>query len=156
MTDQGITLHILGDVVYLSGVMDEVSNLSVLLKCSEPLRLNFKGVTRLNSTGVRNLLQFLSQWGPKRLEYHECSCELVDQFNMIPALLGSKAHPYEIKSLYVPYECQACSYDQEILEDLGPIEEHVRQGNGLPTRVCPKCSSTFQVISEAYFVFLNG
>ncbi len=155
MADQGITLEVREGVVYLSGVMDEVANLSSLLNQPEPLYLNFKGVTRFNSSGVRNLLLFLSRWGSKELVYQECPCELIDQFNMIPALLGTSSHSYKIKSLYVPFECRSCPHDEEVLEELAPIEADLRQGGGLPTRVCPNCSSTLHVISEAFFVFLD-
>jgi rubredoxin len=155
MADQGVTLEVKDDVVYLSGVMDESADLSSLLNRPEPLSLNFKGIKRFNSTGIRNLLRFLSHWGSRKLEYLECPCEFIDQINMIPALLGHRPNFYTIKSLFVPYECRSCSYDDEQLQELAAIEPTLRDGKHLDSRVCPQCGASLQVISEAYFAFLQ-
>ena len=87
MAGQGIKIVSKDGVFFLSGVLDEYADLTALAEAAEPLRLNFKGISRFNSIGIRGLLKFLFAWGAKGLIYEECPSEFVDQANMIPALL---------------------------------------------------------------------
>lgn len=154
MAEQGIKIAEKNGIVFLSGIMDEASDLSSLLGHSEPLILNFKEVTRFNSTGIRNILRFCAQWGTKRLEYIDCPCDLIDQINMIPALLGPKGS-YSVNTLFVPYECRSCGFSEEVLDSVKIYDLALKSGSPLPSKVCPKCAGTMAVISESYFVFLN-
>lgn len=153
MAEQGIKIVEKDGAFHLSGILNEYADFSTLLKKPEPLRLNMREVSRLNSIGVRNLLKFLAEWGTKAFIYDECPSEFIDQINMIPALLGTKGHG-KIKNLFVPYECPSCDHEEEVL---CPIEDFqgVSKGQEAPKRKCSKCGSQATVLTDSFFVFLT-
>jgi hypothetical protein len=155
MLDQGITIEVQGDVVYLSGDMNENADLMPLLNCPEPLIINLSKVRRFNSTGIRNLLKFLQKWGSRQLSYQECPCDFIDQVNMIPSLLGQGSPGYSIVSLSMPYECRNCNYEDEIIENIETVKAVVGEDNQSTKKLCPQCASPLFLISEAYLVFLT-
>src|SRR5690606_31473784 len=110
------------------------------------LQLNIKGLTRLNSIGIRNLLKFLNKWGARPFSYIECTSEFIDQVNMIPALLGTGGHG-KIVDLYVPFECDECGHEHEFY---GKVDEFNEEE---PVRACPKCGGEMFVLSDSFFVF---
>lgn len=154
MSDQGIKIVEKDGVVHLSGVLNEYADFSGLTAKAEPLRLNMKEVSRLNSIGIRNLLKFLSDWGSKAFSYDQCPSEFIDQINMIPALLGTKAHG-KVLSLYVPYECSACDHDDEVLAQADDFRAGIKAGREPPKRPCPKCGQEMAVLTDSFFVFLS-
>src|SRR5689334_16178520 len=88
--DPGIKIVEKEGIFHLSGILNEYADFSALLTQKEPLRLDMREVTRLNSIGIRNLLKFLADWSPRKFIYLNCPSEFIDQVNMIPALLGNK------------------------------------------------------------------
>ena len=155
MADQGITIEVRAEVVYLSGYMNENADLSSLLNRMDPLILNLKNVLRFNSTGIRNLLKFLNKWGSRPLIYQDCPCDFIDQVNMIPALLGQPEGTYKIQSLFMPYECRTCGYESEDLEQFDTVVKIVGSDRQITKKPCPKCASPLHLISEAYLFFLD-
>jgi hypothetical protein len=153
MADQGIKIVSKDGVFFLSGVLDEYADLTALEEAAEPLRLNFKGISRFNSIGIRGLLKFLFSWGSKGLIYEECPSEFVDQANMIPALLGAKKQGV-ILSLFVPYECTACDFDEEVLSRTSDLQKSLAAGAEL-TKNCPSCGGKMEVPAESFFHFLK-
>src|SRR4051794_8250490 len=114
MGDTGFSIVEKDGVCFLDGVLNEYADFGKLAKKAEPLRLNIRKVSRLNSIGIRNLLKFLSEWGPKAFTYEDCPSEFIDQINMIPALLGTQRQ-CKVVSMFVPYECNSCDHEEEIL-----------------------------------------
>jgi hypothetical protein len=153
LAEHGIKIVEKDGVFLLSGVLNEYADFSSLLAQQPPLKLNLRNVSRLNSIGIRNLLKFLADWGPKPFEYHETPSEFVDQVNMIPALLGPKGHG-QIKTLFVPYECTKCDHEAETLCKIEEFEP-VKEGNEAPVRKCPKCGGEMAVLTDSFFVFLT-
>lgn len=153
MADRGIKIVSKDGVFFLSGVLDEFADLSALVEASEPLRMNLKGVSRFNSIGIRGLLKFLFAWGGKGLIYEECPSEFVDQANMIPALLGTKKQGV-ILSLFVPYECTSCDFDEELLSRTDELQKTLAAGGAL-TKSCPSCGGKMEVPAESFFHFLK-
>lgn len=154
MSDQGMKIVEKDGVVHLSGVLNEYADFSSLLTRTEPLRLNMRQVSRLNSIGIRNLLKFLADWGSKAFSYDQCPSEFVDQLNMIPALLGTKSHG-EVLSLYVPYECSNCDHDEDVLAKTADFSDKIKAGQEPPKHPCPKCGSQMAVLTDSFFVFLE-
>jgi hypothetical protein len=152
MAEQGIKIVEKDGAFHLSGVLNEYADFSSLLGQREPLRLNMKAVSRLNSIGIRNLLKFLSDWGPRAFTYEECPSEFIDQVNMIPALLGSKNNG-KIESLFVPYECPACDHEDEVLSKVSDFA-HVPAGGEGPSRTCAKCGGKMTILTDSFFIFL--
>jgi len=151
--DQGLKIVEEGGIHYLTGELNEYADLSSLLSQPGPLVLNLRGVSRLNSIGIRNLLKFLADWGAKAITYDECPCEFIDQINMIPALLGTKEHA-TIRSLFVPYECRKCEHEDEVL---GALEDFTSgdEGGSTAVRKCPNCGEDMTVLTDSFFVFLS-
>ena len=104
-----------GDRVYLSGIINENSDFTPLLTAPSPLRIDFSGVQRINSVGVRSWMRFLSLWDDsKAIEYWECSVVIVDQLSIIGSLRGVRTRVATIKSVCLPTECTACARESEI------------------------------------------
>lgn len=103
------------DIIYLSGVIDENSDFSPLLLEVAPLRLDFKGIQRINSIGVRSWLRFLTQWNDKPMEYHNCPPVIVDQLEIIGALRGIRKRAAFVASAWLPAECAHCRKEIEVL-----------------------------------------
>lgn len=152
MAEQGMQIVEKDGVVHLSGVLNEYADLSSLLGHQTPLRLNLRGLTRLNSIGIRNFLKFLADWGSAAIVYEECPSEFVDQVNMIPALMGSKNNA-KIESFFVPFECLKCDFDDDILSQTSEIID-IRSAGGALEQSCPKCNGKMSVFSESFFAFL--
>ncbi len=153
MAEQGIKIVEKGGVFHLSGVLNEYADFSPLLTQTAPLQLNMREVSRLNSIGVRNLLKFLADWGAKPFSYDQCPSEFIDQINMIPALLGPKSQGV-VKSLFAPYECNSCDFEDEVLSPTSTFAA-IATGGESPRRTCPKCSGSMTVLTESFFVFLT-
>ena len=153
MAEQPFKIAEKDGVFHLSGVLNEYADFSTLLNRPEPLQLNMRGVSRLNSIGIRNLLKFLSDWGSKAFSYDECPSEFVDQINMIPALLGPKGQG-KVLTLFVPYECDSCDHDEEVLGNIEDFRSSVQAGLGPPKRRCSKCGEPMTVLTDSFFVFL--
>lgn len=151
--EQGIKITEKDGAFHLSGVLNEYADLSPLLKRPEPLRINLEQVSRLNSIGIRNLLKFLADWGAKAFQYENVPSEFIDQINMIPALLGTKHHG-KVATLYVPYECTDCDFEEEVLSKCDDYAA-VAKGGDAPKRKCPKCGSSTGVLTDSFFVFLQ-
>lgn len=152
MAEQGIKIVEKDGVFHLSGVLNEYADFSQLLGKSQPLRLNLKGLQRLNSIGIRNLLKFLSDFGDRELIYEECPSEFIDQINMIPALMGVKKN-CKIKSLFVPLECSACDHEDEVLSEVSAL--NLAPGaTPTPTHTCSKCGGKMSILTDSFFIFL--
>jgi hypothetical protein len=142
-----------GDTFYLAGVINENSDFSSLLAESAPLRLNFKGIERINSIGVRSWMRFLTQWNDQPLEYHECSVAIVDQISIISSLRGIRKKAAQVVSAYAPTECLACGREGEVLI----TQADFKRDPSLLTLLapCPHCKGAHQyVISD--FTALMG
>jgi len=146
MAEVGIKIEVRGGVHFLSGELNEYSDFEGMKNATPPLILNMKGVERLNSIGIRNLLKFLNNWGSQPFVYQECRAEFIDQINMIPALLGVK-NVGKVETLFAPFECDNCSFEEEVL---GKAEDF--EGDE-PVRPCPKCGSEMIVVSDSFFIF---
>lgn len=153
MAEQGVKIKEQDGTFYLSGVLDEYADLTPLLTKPAPLCLNVRGLTRFNSIGIRNLLRFLSSWGAKPFVYAEAPSELIDQINMIPALLGVKGQG-TVASLLVPYECPACSHEEEVLDRTDAYRAFAKGGPS-PVKPCPSCGKDMTVMIDSFFVFLE-
>src|SRR5690606_17936891 len=120
----------------------------------EPLRLNLRGMSRLNSIGIRNLLKFISAWSPKTFIFEECPSVFIDQVNMIPALTGVKGQG-SIETFYVPYECEDCGREEDFLGKAADYASLLKAGKDVPQQICGGCGGPMLVLTDSYFVFLT-
>ena len=73
--------------------------------------------------------------------------------NAIARVWVSRGHG-KIINLFVPYECESCEFEEEVLGDVGQYVA-VAQGGEAPKRKCPKCAGTMNVLTDSFFVFLS-
>ena len=142
-----------GDRVFLSGVINENSDFSSLVSETSPLRIDFSGVERINSIGVRNWMLFLTKWDDqKAIEYHQCSAPIVDQLGVIVSLKGVRKKVAEVKSIRILAECGTCNQEATV-----PITaDDYRKNKDLQTylKPCKDCGNpTFATIHNLSDVF---
>lgn len=129
-----------GDRVYLSGVINENSDFTPLLQETSPLKIDFSGVQRINSVGVRSWMRFLSLWDDaKKIEYWECSVVIVDQLSIIGSLRGIRTKVAAVMSVYLPTECSSCATEFE----LRISDEDYKKDGTLQSylKPCPQCGA---------------
>lgn len=147
------------DVTFLkvSGVVDEDNTLAGSLKKIDgrTVIVDLSEVTRINSCGVRDWVNWLNDLGArgKRVIFVRCSPCIVNQINLVNNFVGGGM----VKSFFAPYYCPRCDLEQmELLQVEAfagmpqPAAPPVRGGN------CNQvtCEMGFDDIEEAYFAFL--
>lgn len=146
-------------VIALIGDINERTDLGEIFRGLESTRItvSLKGVTRINSCGVRdwvNTLKPLQGNFQIKIEYVECSRAIVDQLNMIVNFLNSG----NMVSFYAPYYCDQCDEEHEkliVIAEHFPGEENLEEPEA-PDFECPICGKTmeFNEDEEKYFSFL--
>ena len=126
-------------IFILEGRITENADFSILEEAVEPLRLNMRGVSQINSTGVMNFLRFLDRWGARPFEYHECHGPFLEQLTMISVMFGPNGAWGKLISFLVPYECMECG--SEKLELWRADDPRLPLADfEFPVLVCPSCS----------------
>lgn len=140
-------------VASLQGSVDENTNFTALaseLKGISALRFDLSGVSRINSCGVRDWVNFIRTFpSTVRLELDKCSPVVVTQVNLISNFAGNA----KILSVNAPFVCEACGHERELTVD-------VREGRRPTFEVgaCPSCKKMewiFDDVEESYFSFLR-
>ena len=89
--------------VHLTGLLNQVGPNCVF---------NFRDVTMVNSCGVRAWINFMREFEKgRKIEFSECTPEVVLQINMIPSFKGQA----KINSVYGQYSCGKCNHKQRML-----------------------------------------
>lgn len=134
--------------------MHEVNN-------SQILTLDLKGVTRINSSGIRLWMQWMG--GIKALSpqavliVRYCPRFIVDLMNGIRDFLPS---PFIVQSFYVPFFCEKCN---AVKDELFTRNVNFRETDeepdkvALPKVICSGCNSEMEpdFFPESYFRFLK-
>jgi anti-anti-sigma regulatory factor len=136
----------------LAGEITEDSDFSALLAAAgKTLVLDLADVKRINSTGVREWINFVSALGKngRKLVLERCSTPIVQQLNMISNFRGNST----IKSVYAPYYCAECDEPHARLIDLSaPLPDL-----DAPF-ACPSCGTDmeFDDLPDSYLSFHEG
>lgn len=136
--------------IALSGFLDENSalpRLEPLAKLSKIL-FNFAAVSRVNSCGVRDWVNFMAKLAASEVHYVDCPMVVVKQLNVVPDFHGKA----KIDSFYAPYFCESCDAESLKLLTASAVQ------NGQPPAVaCPTCNKPmgFDAIPNQYFSFLK-
>lgn len=144
-------------VYHLSGRMDEYSEFDSLVMVPQPLRLNIGRISSINSVGVRKFLAFTLSYSPKKFEFLECTPEFIANVNVIPQMLGSPADETQIKTFYVPFSCENCKRNENILYERTAIKLNA-DGEVIPPKAkCSRCAEDLDLDVEPteYFMFLT-
>jgi hypothetical protein len=140
--------------VELRGEIDENADFSELQRTlNGNVELRLDGVTRINSCGVREWVNFVRGLDRLRaLHFSRCSPPVVLQLNTIYNFRG----PARVSSFFAPYVCEACHADENKLLD---VEEHFpdRAHPHVPAFRCKRCGGVmvFDELPERYLSFLE-
>lgn len=123
----------------------------LLARASADVAIDLSGVSRINSTGVREWIQFITKLEETalRLRLARCSVPIVQQLNMISNFTG---HAMVI-SAYTPWFCETCDDEYTVLFDLERDPEELLS----KSYPCPVCDSDepmeFDDLPDHYFAF---
>lgn len=140
-------------VAQLEGEINENADFSELrLRLRGDVTLELDGITRVNSCGVREWVNFVRTLeGVRNLRFARCSPTVVLQLNTIYNFRG----PARVTSFLAPYVCEVCRVDEYKLLD---VEEHFadRHHPTVPAFRCARCGGVmmFDELPERYLSFL--
>jgi hypothetical protein len=134
-----------GNTLFISGIIDENADLSSLLQEQAPLSIDFSGVTRINSVGLRTWMRFMTLWGDKPLNYLECPISVTDQIIIIPALRGIKKQVATVVSGVLPYDCPSCRHQADIRVERSQVVPKTDTAVEHPK--CPACSKVMDLVN---------
>ncbi len=101
-----------GKLISLKGTIDEDTDFSQVTKAAGvPLTINFKGVTSINSCGIRTWVNVIKELASTEVKYEECTPLIVRQMNMVPSFLGHA----KVVSAFVPYVCDDCESEKLVI-----------------------------------------
>lgn len=139
-----------GTHVVLYGEISEATTFGELRRLKGRVVMDFAGVKRINSFGVRELLNFLEALRrDAQVEAVRCSPAFVNQLNLLPEL----SRKIMVKSILAPLECPGCLQESE-------AEVQVTHGGAraeLPNVKCDDCGRPMELSEpeERYFAFLQ-
>jgi len=108
-----VSIQIKNNEIFIEGVIDGAADFSSILEesFSGLVKIDTKAVKRVNSTGVRQWVEFIKNFDYKIL-HRNCSVSVIEQFNMVPQFFGKNS---DIESFHAPYFCEECDEEHEIL-----------------------------------------
>lgn len=134
----------------LSGRIDEYADLGPLAEAlPQSATLDLSGLTRINSIGVREWMDFVATFGEKVVRLERCAPVFVDQLNTIANFAGSA----EVTSVLCEYECEHDSALALVQVDVSAA----RQGEYATPPSCARCGSvmTAAVENKTFFRFVR-
>jgi hypothetical protein len=137
-------------VVLMYGEITESVSFGELTQLKGRVAFDLAGVRRINSFGVRELLNFLDLLARScQVEGERCSSAVVMQLNMLPEFSSR----LRVKSLLVPLECPRCLSEHEIPVEL--TSPNVRPK--IPPTRCDRCKTAMQMSEpeDRYFAFIE-
>lgn len=130
------------------GAIDDGAQLGAISSMAPAITFNFRGVTSINSVGVRKYLDFVDSWRALKVTYEDVPHVLVDAFLMLPSLLGPQENTAQISSLQIAYQCTRCKDTHDLF--VKTEELSLKQGElAVPVRVCPSCAGYLTVEDHA-------
>jgi hypothetical protein len=141
-------------VIYFSGLITDAARpqLTMLVKqvTATKCSFNLKGISSIDSLGVRGWIQFMRDFSVGRtLVFEECSPDVVMQINMVPAFL----QPASLASIYTLYQCDECGETRLRLVNL---DQAYATGNAdLPEEKCLTCQVQMEPDSDGQLCLTN-
>jgi anti-anti-sigma regulatory factor len=137
-------------IVQFIGSIEENANFANLVgQIPKELHVNCKGVTRINSEGVKQWIKYFQAVQQKgvNLKFTEVSTVMIEQVNLISNFFVGAP----IESFYAPYSCSVCTKEYICL-----IQTANCKADSPPQQKCPQCNVelAFDDIVEEYFGFI--
>jgi hypothetical protein len=136
--------------VNFSGVLDGTSVYQEL-NLNLPIVMNFNGITRIDSTGVRNWCIWINRLKASPLiEFEECRAILVKNFALVK---GSIPENVQVTSFYVPVYSPTTGERREVLLSRG--REFDQNGVKVPDQLDSGGKVMDIDVAESYWSFLK-
>lgn len=158
MTDERLTWRLDDQadppVLRLHGAIDEDADFSDVLETAKKypdLRIDLAEITRINSVGVREWVNFIRALDDRRsVVLEKCVPVVVTQLNMIANFAGTA----RVASVYAPYVCEECGHEESILVDTSQKIDV----DAFAERPCNQCNETMELddLPESYFSFTGS
>ncbi len=150
-------IEIKNGVYHLSGRLDEFAEFDSLLAGPDPLKVNLSKIQSINSIGIRKFLAFTIARGPKKSEFYGCTPDFIANVNVIPQMIGMPSDARQIKSFFVPFNCESCKRLDSSLYELAKLKTDADGDVDLGKHVCSKCGNEMDLDVEKseFFLFLN-
>lgn len=148
-----VKIELSGDdvIVTFDGMLNEESTVPDLDQdISGRLILKLEKLDMINSIGCRTWLTWIRTLKPKKgIVLERCSPVFIGQ---VSVLKGFAPPDSTIESFFLPYHCDACDHDANILFNVG---QDTKIEIELP---CPKCGDKMEcdVVAQTYQRFLAG
>jgi len=166
MTGFSYEIKDLGDLgleLVLVGYMDEQTILPEISKFANTnkLAINFGRVNSLLSMGVKAFVLFSDQLESLphlKIEFKNCSKQVVDQINLVNGFLPKNA---TVTSIFVPLSCQTCNRTFRVLKKTDNIKTEISNVIAeLDVPDCdnfPDCKASFELecSPKGYLKFLD-
>ena len=151
MTDK-ILLDNVGDYtnIEVRGSINEGfdPNLAKRVECQKVL-VDLDQLKLINSSGVREWINFLDLLSEKDIVYRKCPKIFIDQLNMVNGMLRDNI---SIESFYVPFYSEESDEEKDVLMNPSDIQDI----NNLPEQKDSQGNLLeFDDIPQKYFKFLN-
>jgi eukaryotic-like serine/threonine-protein kinase len=134
--------------IRIVGKLTEHADLMPLLPhLREQPCIDLSGISRINSSGIRNWMTFIRSLPPEHaVELEGCPVAFVAQLNLISNLAGTA----RIRSVFAPYLCTRCDATLERLVMCAALPEST-------TEICDKCGGPTELDADMdeYFAFLT-
>lgn len=139
--------------IELSGAIEENVNFEQLIGAFQgSLIVNCKGVTRINSVGVKTWIRYFQnlKMQQKSFKFIEVSYPLIEQLNMI----SNFSCGGEVESILLPFSCIKCQTEFVAAAKTSELKQN---GLKIPNVKCEKeqCAAQFDDDPDEYLYFLE-
>ena len=140
-----------GALVRLVGTIEADFQPEELATLQGTLVLDLDGVKRITSFGVREWIRFLKSCVAESVVFVNARPGMVAQFNLVGGFAGHGV----LASCYLPYICEECDTETEVLLDLTTSHDVITRKEPPPLS-CPKCNAAteFDDIPASYFSWM--
>ena len=142
-------------VFKFAGNIDENATFPIFNSLAGDIYIDLKGVKSINSVGIRSWIKWFSSFHQVHFIFQHCPKSVVMQMNMVDGFLPEGSH---VESLQVPFYCESCEKELEVLFTLG--KEILVDGGKVNLKydrgsICPQgCAPELDVSEAKYFRFL--
>ena len=128
--------------VSLSGFMNESCDFQPLVdRFPAEVWIDFKGVTRINSCGVREWINAIRKT-KAIIHFVNCSSVIVDQISMIPEFIGKTGIVESFATMLV---CDECGHEESRRFERGKDEVPTFTPDGKLALPCPDCGAALEL-----------
>lgn len=139
-----------------SGPIDEEAQFPSVDSMGSDVVVDLKEVSSINSVGIRAWIMWFADFQDTTFTFVNCPKALVMQMNMVEGFLPPKS---KVNSLEVPFYCEDCDEEKEVLFQVGKdvkVEGGQVKLDYDKTKICGEdCDPELDVSEVKFFRFLT-